>query len=423
MQTGIKRLFTIDDMFDSILMHSSLKMPGKKLAIISNAGGPGVISTDCLAESGLKLQKLSKHSKDKLSEFLPKTWSHANPIDIIGDATPERFEKTIKSCLEDKTIESILVLLTPQAMTDPKKVARLITSIKIPKDKFVFTSFIGGDEMMAARDILKKSDIPTFYTPNRAVSAFSRLVKNEIKGNGKTLNLKMPTKREDKIIAKAIVEKRKALTEAEAKAFLASLGVPVLKSGVASTENEAIKIAKQLGLPVAMKILSADILHKTDIGGVKLGVASVAEVKRGYLEIIKNAKAKNKKAKIEGVFIEPMSEAGIELIIGLNLDPVLGPVIMFGRGGVEVELYNDLAFGVLPLGVGDIRKMINKTKVSKLLRGYRGMKGVDIEKIIKIIYSIASIAEEFPDIKELDINPLVIKGDKAFVLDAKIVLK
>jgi acetyltransferase len=429
-QASASRLDTIEQLFDIITMCSvRSKNIGRRLAIITNAGGPGVLSTDAAYLNGGELAKLSKETLARLSKKLPAAWSQSNPIDIIGDADPKRYKDAMAICLADSRIDSVLTVLTPQTMTDPLAVASEIGKLKIGKNKFVMASFIGGLEVRGARERLEKRNIPVFDTPERAISSFIRLTKQidrrekEI-SNEKELPLAMIEKEKaGQILNKARLEKRKQLSESEAKELLACYGIPVLPFAVVDSRAKAETESSKLKYPVAMKILSPDILHKIDCGGVALDIGDTQSAGQAYDAIIRSAKRHHPKARIHGVYIEPMVKSDFELIIGFSYDPVLGGLIMFGRGGSEVELIKDISFGVLPLNSLEIADMIKSTKVYSRIAGYRNLPGIDPKVIVDIIRKIALLIHDFPNLKELDINPLSIHSGQALALDAKVVLK
>jgi len=429
-QAGVVRLETIQDIYDSIVFCSSTcKKIGKRLTVVTNAGGPGVISTDFLYKQKGELAKLSKNTIIKLNSKLPVSWSGANPVDIIGDADPERFEDAINICLQDKRTDSLLVLLSPQAMTKSLDLAKRILKIKVPKNKSLFCSFIGGTEVLAARDLLQKNNIPIFETPERAIKSFMNVVFEKQVVNAKENKIlsqsvsRVQKEKVDQIFNKVRLEKRKQLNEAEAKDVLSAYKIPVLAFAVANSENDVHEVSKKLKYPLAMKVLSSDILHKIDCGGVELNIDNKEEARQAYTKIIRASKKFHPQADIQGVYMESMFKSDLELIIGLSYDPVLGSILMFGRGGSLVELYKDISFGILPISKNDIMTLIKDTKIYTRLKGYRNMPGVDIDKLVDIIYKVSLLANDFPIIKELDINPLSANDKKMSVLDAKIVLK
>jgi acetyltransferase len=427
-EAGITRLLTIEDLFDCIKMAAQkTRNIGPRLAIITNAGGPGVLSTDALSLNGGILAKMSKETSAKLDQVLPSAWSRANPIDMIGDASPKNLKDTLSICLNDKNIDSIMVLLTPQSMTKPTEMAKELAKLKLPENKFIFSSFLGGEDMFEAKKILSKAKIPDFESPERAIMAFLHLsrerknFKNSVKLKENPINIDKDKVQE--IIAQAQKEKRKQLSESEAKALILAYNIPVLTSAVAASQKDIVDKAKTLRFPIAMKILSPDIMHKIDCGGVKLDIPDLESAQRAYEDIMRSVKAHHKDARIDGVYMEAMWQSDFELIIGVSLDPVLGPLLMFGRGGTEVELYKDIAFGVLPLSADGIFRMMSETKVMERIRGYRNTKGADIDEVVGLMLRIGQLIHDFPLIKELDINPLAVSQGKLAVLDAKIVLR
>jgi acetyltransferase len=427
-QTGISRLASIEEMFDVIkLLSFSDKKPGQRLAIVTNAGGPGVMATDALMALNGQLAKLDRKTLAQLDESLPVAWSRANPVDVIGDADPKRFQIAIRACLEDKNVDAVLLLLTPQAMTAPFLLAKELAKIKVPTGKLILSSFIGGGDLELARGVLAKGRIADFPCPERAISAFCHLsrVPKKIRISVKNENIAQTgtdLERANAIMAAVKKEKRKALHEAEAKALLAAYGFGILANRVAKSRAEALKFANELGFPLAMKIMSPDILHKVDCGGVELDIRTSAEAGLAYDRILKSSQEAHPQADIQGVYMEPMLGRGIELIIGLSQDPVLGPLIMFGRGGSEVELYKDIAFALLPLSYSDLVLMMEETRVYERLKGYRNLPGADFEQIVALIQRIGVLIKDFPEIKELDINPLHASEQGNIVLDAKVVL-
>ena len=311
-------------------------------------------------------------------------------------------------------------------MTRPLDVAKEISKIKVKK-KFIFTSFIGGTELEPARNYLQQNNISNFETPERAIISFLKVANYKSKSvkMAKTSLLSLNINKDvvNAIINKARLEKRKQLSEDEAKDILAAYGVPILPYGTASSELEAIELAEKLSYPVVMKILSPDILHKIDCGGVELNITNQEEVKQAYKNIMTSSRQYHPAASLEGVYMEPMIAGDLELIIGVSFDPVLGAMMMFGRGGSEVEIHKDISFGILPLTINEIVALIKETRVYERIKGYRNMPGLDIKKLAELIYRVSLLSRDFGIIKELDINPLLVNKGEMTVLDAKIVLK
>lgn len=429
-RAGIVRVDTVVGLFHAAKILAMQARPeGKRIAVVTNAGGPGVIATDSLIYSGGELSKFSKTTMEKLNKILPKAWSHNNPVDILGDADPERYEKAVEICLKDKSVDAVLVILTPQAMTDPSKVAEAIARLNRQTDKTLFASWMGGYDVFEGRRILERGNVPVFRQPEDAVKSFMYIYKY-------TENIKLlqetpatiphaftPKISESKILIKKILDEgRDSLTEVEAKELLRDYEIPVVDLMVAKSPQEAAQYAVKIGFPAVMKILSPDIMHKTDIGGVVLNIKSADEAKAAFNKIMISVRTKNPKAKIEGILIEPMLNKKYELIIGSKKDPIFGPVIIFGMGGVAVEVFKDTCIGLPPLNMALALHLIEKTKIYKLLKGYRNMPGVDIASIQFLLYKIAYLIADFPEIKELDLNPIGVDEHGAIVLDAKILL-
>ncbi|MBU1855007.1 MAG: bifunctional acetate--CoA ligase family protein/GNAT family N-acetyltransferase, partial [Nanoarchaeota archaeon] len=429
-RAGIIRVDTIQELFDNAENLSMQPIPdSNKLAMITNAGGPGVIATDFLIKNGGELAKLSKKTIEELNKFLPPTWSKRNPIDIIGDADSERYQRAMEICLKDDNIDGILVILTPQSMTDPEKVAKTITKIPNKSKKPILASWMGGEDVSKGTKILEKASIPVYDSPERAVKSFI-----DMHRYSKNLELlyetpatiphafKPKTNMNRKLIKKIIESKRYVLNDSEAKKFLSNYEIPVTMSQKAKNSKEAVSIAKKIGFPIAMKINSPDITHKTDVGGVKLKLKSDKEVEKAFKEIMLSVKKKAPKADIKGVTIEKMASKKYELLIGCKKDKIFGPVILFGMGGVAVEIFKDTNIGLPPLNMALSMRLIEETKIYELLKGFRGTKGVDLKAIQFLLYKFAYLVMDFPEIKEIDINPFSVDEKGGTVLDAKVIL-
>jgi len=360
---------------------------------------------------------------------MPRNWSKANPVDILGDASPGRYKKALEICLQDKNIDSVLVILTPQAMSDPTEVAKTLAKVKNPNKKTILASWMGGKSVQEGRVILENNNIPIYRQPEDAVKSFinvykhSENIKNLYETPATTPHAFSPdTEANKKIINRAHKNGLTALSEADAKEFLSNYDIPVVSNAIARTSKQASDLAEKIGFPVAMKILSAEILHKTDVGGVKLNVSSKKEAEKAYSEIMTSVRKFEPQAKVDGIFIEGMVEKTYELLIGSKKDNLFGPVIVFGMGGVAVEVFKDTSIALPPLNMALSRQLIEKTKIYKLLRGYRNMPGVDIQSIQFLLYKFAYLLADFPEIKELDINPFAVDENGGIVLDAKVVL-
>ncbi|MFC1574093.1 acetate--CoA ligase alpha subunit [Candidatus Latescibacterota bacterium] len=429
-RAGIIRVDTIGELFDCAKTLAMQKKPkGKRLAVITNAGGPGVIVTDKLVESGGEIAPLSKKTIDSLNETLPTAWSGSNPVDVLGDAPPERYKSAVKLCVDDPNVDGLLVILTPQSMTDSVKVAQEIVNLPDRDKKTLLTSWMGEDDVREGRDILEQGNIPCFTIPEDAVKSFMNMY-----NYSRNLELlyetpsSIPhdftpsTEKSKKIIKDVLDNNRFVMTEYEAKQLLMHYEIPVLDNDIARTAQDAGFLAEKFGLPVAMKIVSPDILHKTDVGGVKLRVKSTEEAEKAFDDIMQSASKHNPDADLHGVLVEPMMSKKYELLIGCKKDPLFGPAIVFGMGGVAVEVFKDTNVGLPPLNMALSMRLIEETKIFNLLSGYRGMKGVDIKSIQFLLFKFAYLVSDFPEIREIDINPFAIDENGGIVLDAKVIL-
>ncbi len=429
-RAGIVRVNEIDDLFDCAKALSKHKRPkGNRLCIITNAGGPGVISTDMLIHRGGEVATLSENTIKELDKTLNPAWSKRNPVDLLGDANASDYKKALEECLKDKGVDGILILLTPQTMTDSTAIAKAITKVKNQEEKPILASFMGGNDVTKGKEILEKSGIPVFPYPERGVKSFIYL--HEYSKNLQSL-YQTPstiphafnplTEENKKIINKVEKKGRYILTNEEARKILENYLIPVSQSAMAKNEQEAVEIAKKIGFPVAMKIASPDILHKTEVKGVELNLVDEKEVKEAFTKITYNVRKNSPKAHIHGVIVEEMIGKKYELIIGSKKDPIFGPAIVFGMGGVAVNIFKDMKVGIPPLNMTLAKMLIEETKIYELLKGYRGMKAVNLEEIQFLLYKFAYLVSDFPEIKEKDINPYSIDEKGGVVVDAKIIL-
>jgi acetyltransferase len=431
-RAGVLRGLRIANLFSAAsTLTFPIKANGERLAIITNGGGPGVMATDRAADLGLPLSELSKETMKKLDEVLPATWSKGNPVDIIGDATPERYAQAVAACMEDPGVDGLLVLLTPQAMTDPAGVAQAIVALGKSKGKPLLTCWMGEIQVAPGRSILRDANIPTFNTPETAVDAFSYLV-NHSRNQKLLLETPGPISRDKApdvegarlIIESVLAEGRKVLSEVESKAVLHAFHIPTASASIVRSPNEALVQAESIGFPVALKINSPDITHKSDAGGVRLNITNAQAARSAYNELV-NAVQKNRpEARIDGVTIEPMLRRpnGRELLVGLVTDPVFGPVITFGAGGISVEVMGDRAVTLPPLNRRLVQDLIASTRISKLLGAFRHMPKANMESLEQVLLRVSEIACELPLVKELDINPLIVDENGAIAVDARIVV-
>lgn len=429
-RAGIIRVDTIGELFHIAQSLSMQEKPsGKKMAMITNAGGPGVIATDLLIAKGGELAPLSRETIEELNGHLSPFWSHNNPIDVLGDAGPEQYRKAVEVCVNDPNVDGILIILTPQAMTDSKAIAEAIVTIPNLERKTVLASWMGADDVQAGREVLEQHNIPVYSIPENAVRCFMYMY--DYKRNLKTIYqtpavipsaFHPKTEENRQLMRNVLADGRRVMTEFEAKQFLDNYQINVIKNGLATTREDAMQLADDLGYPVVMKIASPDILHKTDVGGVVLNIKKREDVGRYFDEILESSLAAVPDADIKGIFVEQMMKKRYELIIGAKRDPIFGPTIVFGMGGVAVEVFKDTTVGLPPLNMALAEGMIEDTKIYKLLKGYRGMPGADITAIQFLLYKFAYLLMDFPEIEEIDINPFGVDEHGGVVLDAKVVL-
>jgi acetyltransferase len=433
-RAGIVRVEEIDDLFNAAEVLGTQPLPrGPNLAVVTNAGGPGVMATDALIAKGGKLAKLSQKTLAALNGVLPSFWSRGNPIDVLGDAQADRYKTAVEACLNDENIDGILIIFTQQAVGDPIAITKAIVELvksKAYQNKTILTSFMGYGSVQEANSIFNANNIPTYSTPEQAVKTYMYMYQYE-----RNLELIYETPEElpvdaappkrpiMSILRNAASEGRKLLTEDEAKKLLKYYSFPVVNTEVATTADEAVAFARQMGYPVVLKILSPQIVHKTEAGGVILDLNCAAEVCQAFDMIVQRAKAYDPNAHIIGVTVQPMiKKKGFEVIIGGKTDPLFGPVILFGMGGVGVELFKDYSIGLPPLNTTLARRMMEETKVYQLLKGYRNVPPANLKLLEETVLMFSQLLIDFPQIKEIDINPLLINETEAFILDARITI-
>jgi len=428
-KTGIIRVNGIQELFDTAEMFLSKKYPkGKRLLIITNAGGPGIIAADTADKLGIKLDPMSRASIDKIAEKLPSSASLYNPVDVIGDATSERYKVVLEQAIKDELIQGICVILTPQAMTDVDNVADVVISSLKKTDKPIFTTFIGGQRIKNAIKKLKENKIPNFTDPSVAINAYSKLINFvELKNRKISESSPLPILQEnilrvEKIIKKMQESEISEIGGEEALEILSLYGFTFPERALAKTPMEAVAIAERIGYPVVMKISSPHILHKTDVGGVKLNLNNEKAVYNAFIEITTNVKRFMPDAFIEGVMVYEMVTGGKEVILGVSFDRTFGHMIMFGLGGIYVEVLKDVSFRIVPVTEEEAFDMINEIKGSRILDGVRGEKPYDKKDIANRLRSLSRLVEDFPIIKEVDINPYLVMNNGGIGLDARIII-
>ena len=431
-RTGVLRVNSIADIFYMAEVLSKQPRPkGPKLAILTNAGGPGVLAADGLITAGGKLAKLTQESMDALNALCPPFWSHGNPVDILGDAGPDRYSKALDIVMKDQNCDGVLVLTAPQGLTEPTQTAELMKPYARGLGKPILACFMGGSEIAAANEIMNRAGIPTFQFPDTATRAFVYMYRYSynLRGLYETPVLR-PEAEEgiDRAAVGAIINgarerKRTLLTEFESKQLLKSYGVPIVETRIAQTADEAVKSAKAIGYPVVMKVHSETVVHKSRVGGVKLHLRDATAVRKAFSEIRKSIEANAGKGAFLGVTVQPMvMHDGIELIVGSNVDPQFGPVILFGSGGRMVEVFKDRALALPPLNTTLARRMMEQTRVFRELQAGEEKKEWQIAPLETLLVKFSQLITEQPWIKEIDINPVLISKDGLIGLDARVLL-
>jgi acetyltransferase len=432
-RAGIVRVFSLSEVFDCAELLARQRQPqGPRLAIITNAGGPGVMASDTLIDRGGKLATLSPATIGKLNERLPPFWSHGNPVDILGDAPAKRYADSLAAVLEDPGVDAALVLLTPQAMTEPTPTAEAVIQAAKGRNKPILTAWMGAANVREGVKRLSEAGVPAYATAERAVRAFMSLV--QFRTNRETL---LETPRDVPIkfsLDKQALRERfgelaaqagsEMLDENASKELLGTYGIPVTLPRLAPSADEAIAAAAEIGYPVVVKIHSPQITHKTDVGGVRLNLTDAAEVRAAFDQIVASARRLRPDAEILGVTVQRMLTAvhGVELIAGVKRDPVFGPVIMVGLGGVSAEVLQDRALELPPLNERLARRMLQSLRSWPLLTGYRGRPVVDVERLVETLMRFSYLVADLPEIREIDINPLVATPTEIIALDARVLI-
>ncbi len=426
-RSGVLRVNAIAELFYMAEVLAKQPRPkGPRLSIVTNAGGPGVLAADSLILNGGQLAEISPATIEELNKFLPAAWSHNNPIDILGDAEPERYAKTLEVVAKDENTDGMLVILTPQAMTDPTQTAEKLKPYAKGLGKPVLASWMGGVDVAAGEEILSRAGIPTFPYPDTAARTFMYMWRYtyNLRGLYETPVLADGEHAPDRAKAGKIIEaarksKRTILTEFESKELLAAYRIPTVETRVARTAEQAVKAAEDIGYPVVLKLHSETITHKTDVGGVKLNLCNAAAVKEAFDAIKKAVGPKD----FLGVTVQPMVKLdGYEIILGSSLDPQFGPVLLFGSGGQLVEVYKDRALALPPLNTTLARRMMEQTKIFTALKGVRGRPPCDVAALEQLLVRFSQLVVEQRWIKEIDINPLLISHERIIGLDARVVL-
>jgi acetyltransferase len=431
-RAGVVRVQNVGQLFYAAkALASKFRPQGNRLAIITNGGGPGAMAADRAGDLAIPLAELSNETMTVLNKAMPPNWSHSNPIDIGGDATPERYREAIMAVTHDPNVDSTLVMLSPQAMTDPMGVAKAIIEVADKLNRSLICCWMGEEQVAEARKLLEDSGIPAFRMPETAIELFHHISKY-YRNQKLLLQTPEPTRQHGRpetegakmLIEALLAERRKVLSEMESKAILRAFKIPVAQTMVARTATEALLLAEQIGFPVAMKVDSPDLQHKSDAGGVRLLIGNAPAVRNAYHDIIVTVHKRQPYLKNNGVSIEPVLSHphGRELMIGVFRDPIFGPVITFGAGGFDVEIFSDRSVALPPLNKFLAKDLIESTRASKILDQFHNMPPVDREAIKEVLLCISEMVCELPWLMELDLNPLIVDENGAIAADARIVI-
>ena len=407
-EAGIVRVNTIDEMFNAAIMYAYQPMPhGNRLAIVTNAGGPGVMATDAAVSMGLAVPRLAESTQQRLREPLPATANVKNPVDVIGDARADRYQAALRHVLDDPQIDQVLVILTPQSMTDIEAIARGIVEIGRNATKPIACSFMGAEDVASGIRLLQEAHLPHYILPEWACAAMAAVQRIRA---WRALELDEPEQLPVDRAAARIIDSAPAgyLEEPEALAVLAAYGLPVPQHRLCTDADEAAQFADQIGYPVVLRIVSPQVVHKWDVGGVVLNLQEASAVRSAFEQMVQRVRQAVPQAEIRGAVVRRMIPPGHEVILGVKRDPSFGPVLMFGLGGLYVELFKDVTFGLAPISRGGAQRMLRQVKAFKILEGLRGSPPADVENIRQCIQRLGQLAADFPRISELDINPLIV---------------
>lgn len=427
-EAGIIRANTTEELFDVAMALASQPLPpGRNLTIITNAGGPGIIATDAAAEAGLQLTTLSPATVTRLRQCLPPAASVRNPIDLLGDAGPDRYRVALDTALADPHTSAVLVILTSQQSTDAEATARVIVEALNGANRPVLTSFMGSSGVKTGVAILNTAGIPNFPFPERAVTALAAMANYaawRLHPVEKPRHVAVDQARAQAIIERASASGQPLLDSFDAAQVVHAYGIPVPRGGLAHTPEEAVRLADEIGFPVVLKVVSPHLAHKSDVGGVKLRIKSAGDVRRAYAEILESIHLRVPNATIEGIAVWQTAPPGLEAIVGLSTDPTFGHLLMFGLGGIYVEALKDVSFRLIPVTPGQATAMIEEIRGYPILAGIRGQPPADLSAIADVIERVSQLATDFPVVRELDLNPLIVYPDSQGVLavDVRLIL-
>jgi len=429
---GVLRANTIADLFYMAEVLAKQPRPrGSRLAIVTNAGGPGVLAADSVIANGGQLAELTAKSMAQLDQLLPPHWSHSNPLDVLGDALPDKYTKVVDIAVHDENVDGLLAILCPQGMSDPTLTAEHLKAYAQATGKPILASWMGGPEVAAGVDILNRAGVPTFPFPDTAARVFDYMWRYSynLRGLYETPSLPADSERApnraiaDHIVRRAREAGRTILTEVESKELLAAYGIPTITTVTAASEEEAVSHAEEIGYPVVVKVFSETITHKTDVGGVQLNLGDAGSVRRAYRDIQRSVSEKAGREHFQGVTVQPMVKLnGYEVILGSSVDAQFGPVLLFGAGGQLVEVFKDRSLALPPLNTTLARRMMEQTKVYEALKGVRGRQAIDLGALEELLVRFSQLVVEQRWIREIDINPLVASPERLLALDARVLV-
>jgi acetate---CoA ligase (ADP-forming) len=428
-QAGVLRAETMESLFDiALALGYQPEMTGDRIAIITNAGGPGILATDSLEHSGLRLARFENETIKKLEQYLPDAASAANPVDVLGDARADRYKFALETVIADPNVNAILVVLTPQAMTEIKATAEVVGSIANSSEKAILACFMGENQVRAGINILQSHNVPNYPFPERAAQAFRSMAEYHrirSKPDPEYEEFDVDHAAVQEVFEKVRSQGRTSVGDAETRQILKAFDLRIPRSEIAENPDQAVEIAHRIGYPVVLKIASPDILHKTDVGGVKVGLQNQTDVRDAFELMVYRAQRYVPEAHIWGCLVQEMvPSGGLEVLVGMNRDPQFGPLVTFGLGGIYVETLKDVTFRVAPFSRLEAEEMLSEIRAHALLDGVRGQPEVDKDAIVDTLLRIGQLVQDFPDILELDINPLVVypRGQGAIALDMRVVL-
>ncbi|MFH1799381.1 MAG: acetate--CoA ligase alpha subunit [Candidatus Omnitrophota bacterium] len=426
-QSGVMRVDSAQEMFDlAIVFANQPLMKGNHVAIVTNAGGPGIMATDACVRFGLQMAEMSPATIAKLKEKLPPTSNFSNPVDVIGDAQHDRYEHALRCVIAEPNVDGVMVLLTPQAMTEAEATAKVIVEVDKESDKTIVACFMGHSDVEAGVAVLKEHQIPHYMFPEdpaRALAAMNRYQQWLHRSRTGVKHYNVDRQAADSVLGKAIKDKQKFLPINQSMEIFNAYEFPVIPWSFVRTAEDAWEQAVKIGFPVVMKVVSQQIIHKVDVGGVRLNLNSADDVQHAFRDIM--AVGERLKAKIDGVFMQRMAPKGREVILGMKRDPHFGPILMFGLGGIYVEALKDVTFRVAPIRELSAYDMLRDIRAFKLLEGVRGEPPADLEAIADCLKRLSQLSCDHPEIEEIDINPLMVYGEGkgAGVIDARVILK